>query len=1025
MTAQKSGSTQQDSNFSKTTNGKVDQRASTATVLLGIVVEWKQLISGASLAIGGILGTFLSEGTAKKASLIIVLIALPLVASGYSIVRKRKRRRKANQQLLAHWRDEQGKFTAFRGLYSFEEGERLPGETRIREARAIATRIASSDFSFGILCGDTGCGKTSLLRSETRRILRTKGFDVVYLRTPHELSMPNSGDLGSSEALSAELNKLKVLLHGKTNTVLILDQFEDFFLKYASNVDREQIGVFLNKLSNTISNIRILCTIRREYLIDIRELAPSLPEPLSVANLFHLKNFDPEQARKVILECATTDGIQIDAEFADTLVMDLQENEVVRPPELQIVCTYLIGNLTTSKYRLAGGAAGILASHVRDAIELCSSPDFAAKLLRVLCRFPEGARSEPKSLTQLLLEAGSTHEGAPASSQVEFALNALEQFTLARLVFSDSRTSGEPLYLLVHDYLVESIKLATSNASTKVEEATQMLRYYMVESRGRIPIFKLREITSWADKSLLRDKRAKKVIRASIISPLIRGTFTMAAGIIIAAAIYVLSTSKLNWNNRTSIDRHWEPDKGGEVRIIRGSGGKIITIDSEGSISKSLPHIQIWDMKTGDRLLSLETDFQPKIKLNSRFLIVNGRRNRSDEFLSIPTIGIDLSTLKRVTLPFLNQTSNEVNFDISTDDIVSYVPGLGRNNSGESYTLNVYSLSRGQLGTISNLRTNSLVTGSETRRVLNDGTRLLVDSTDERGTAPSLYDIRNGSLIARLAKDDEKDNLWVADELHSRVITINRDKALLRIWRLDDGVLLKERRYSPNELRGIQDKDVQWNIETSSDGSRIILSTFNPPKERRSFITEFSPSLIISESSLSIDQSVPRDGMHWVFGQMGVAWMSTPGNAVIMNLSDGERRALEGLDVSAYNTFLVNRDRSRLVVYGDSRRVEIWDLITCKRVKAVTLNRSLVHAYFTIDDTAIAILQEGPVYHLLDARTGESLTDSLREPNSSFFYYDPDCRTILVWNTLGEVVRYNEGREIFGWFLRSRRCNQH
>lgn len=48
---------------------------------------------------------------------------------------------------------------AFRGLYPYQEGDTLPGQHRQREALTIFTQLTDADFRFGVVCGESGCGK--------------------------------------------------------------------------------------------------------------------------------------------------------------------------------------------------------------------------------------------------------------------------------------------------------------------------------------------------------------------------------------------------------------------------------------------------------------------------------------------------------------------------------------------------------------------------------------------------------------------------------------------------------------------------------------------------------------------------------------------------------------------------------------------------------------------------------------------------------------------------------------------------
>lgn len=69
-----------------------------------------------------------------------------------------------------------------RGPLPFEEGDPLP--LRRRDVQQLFTLVSSRAFRCGILWGESGCGKSSLLRAGLVPMLRDGGFLPVYVATP-------------------------------------------------------------------------------------------------------------------------------------------------------------------------------------------------------------------------------------------------------------------------------------------------------------------------------------------------------------------------------------------------------------------------------------------------------------------------------------------------------------------------------------------------------------------------------------------------------------------------------------------------------------------------------------------------------------------------------------------------------------------------------------------------------------------------------------------------------------------------
>jgi hypothetical protein len=269
---------------------------------------------------------------------------------------------------------------AIRGALPFVQHDRLPGERRRRDAERIVTQASLPDFRLAIIYGESGCGKTSVLRSHGRDCLERAGFTVCLIANPLELTSDRSAD--PKPALD-ELERLVAAATGPKPVTLIIDQFEEFLNRYRKLEARRKIGKAIDGLRRADRPVRTLCAIRKEFFLDLKSL--DLVRPLSTADTIEIGNFEVGEAEQIVAECAEADDVIFDRAFPRILAEDLAYEDRVRPVELQLVCDALRGNLTVKAYREAGGAAGLLSRHITRALELSNDAPLGRRVLRTLC----------------------------------------------------------------------------------------------------------------------------------------------------------------------------------------------------------------------------------------------------------------------------------------------------------------------------------------------------------------------------------------------------------------------------------------------------------------------------------------------------------------------------------------------------------------------------------------------------------------------------------------------------------------
>lgn len=917
--------------------------------------EWQELLAYFAAGIGTVLGVFLSSGAAQIAS--TVLAAL-VVTGGSWHVRRSHRRKKQREEQERLWEERRKQpRAAFRSLSPFEEQDELPGQDRKQLARSIAVRIVNDDFRFGIVCGDSGAGKTSLLRSEVMRNIRANGLEPVYLRSPRRLARTGLAAASSCERLATELEAFEQEQIPADKCVLILDQFEEWFVEHREPEARALLGRFIARLIQRVPPVRVVCAVRREFLMDFHDLAAELPDPTNPSNTFRVRNFTVAQAIDAVQQCALADGIAAEEAFAAALAADLEENGEVRPPELQIVCTHLAesGSLSSDRYQAEGGTAGILAHHIKNALESCREPELGAKLLRSLCDFPTRTKRPPKTQAELAADIGRT-----AGSQSVAAL--VRTFVLARLLAEEKRKSGPDAYALLHDYLVGAVELATGDVSTQTEEANQLLRYHLAQQRGVIPLRRLRFIRAHADRPLLAQPNARRLLRKSLIVPAVFSGAMVFVAVLMAGGLYLMATAGIQWQEKV-IGRHWEEDEAGEVDYkIFPAKGQVIG----GTTFKGRKHIRFWDAKKGyiDTTIENKEGMLVYINLEFQSIILQKNSIRLDGRMPVEETGkcklIKIDSVKEFNIP---SPAEECIF--SKDGYFGY---LSLDRTKKYFSANLSSVEdrkvKYKISDIPRADDSDWVRYTEYYDFSIKNNRLIVISQEKNRHVISLYDIISGKKIKDLTNSDYTGVRFELNHATGRVLTISKTssgKMVIQLWNIDNGNVYTKNDFSIGTGYS--------KVDFSEDGLNIIIRYDNEYLTILSSqnINQLNIKNIKESSNCNTEKTSPI--IYWRDGNDVNLW----------RLSKGEPILMKDIKLGDKDSVSSSADLQRAVIWGPQRPAELWDVKEKKLLRSLTSSKDkhIQSVAFSMNDTAVVITEEGGVASLFDAKDGSPLAQHI------------------------------------------------
>ncbi|NJK39399.1 MAG: hypothetical protein HC835_19955 [Oscillatoriales cyanobacterium RM2_1_1] len=387
--------------------------------------------------------------------------------------------------------------------------QEIAASGRSQNIEELLQRIQRKDHKLTVICGASGVGKSSLLQTglipalrqkpiETRKVLPvlqrvytnwpeqlsnsiTRAFDYLDLAslapqcwgesvpqhstegsanhfTEQTSGGQNPPGLGILENQNPILHQLQQNTNNNLLTVIIFDQFEEFFFEYDQPPQRKIFYQFLKACLN-IPAVKVVLSLREDYLHYLLECNDRLVS-LDIVNndilgkntLYYLGDFSKAQAKQVIQRLTAQAQYSLQPELIDALVDDLAaERGTVLPIELQVVGAQLQAEKITylEKYQQRGDKAQLVERYLEDVVKDCGAEHWETvwKVLVILTNEkgtrPLRTESEVASASQLPV------------SQHQLILKVLVE---SGLVFH-IQNSPEDYYQLVHDYLVTPIRI--------------------------------------------------------------------------------------------------------------------------------------------------------------------------------------------------------------------------------------------------------------------------------------------------------------------------------------------------------------------------------------------------------------------------------------------------------------------------------------------------------------------------------------------------------------------------------------
>ena len=392
-----------------------------------------------------------------------------------------------------------------RGLVSFGEDDAATFATlgRGSDVAKVLNAVRDPQFRFGVIYGESGCGKTSLLHAGVLPQLKVRGYachidDINNQEQPLDLvvrllrsAVPVVPRTGSDSVSDGTLMEHAWLAHFDTvarPVFLFLDQFEQLFLHYRRGDQEEQFLSFLTLwwTRHPASQLRILVSIREDYLAKLAAIQERLSYAQTIHNHLRLRKFRPAEALDVLRSMASESKLEFDeAAVVKACCEELasREDGTVSPVDLQILAT-AVGDVrnapgrgfTANTLRSLGGLEGALERYLLAQLDsVPTSRKAALAILRVLSELRQGVLAGLLSAKEISEKLGQEYGAESITGMIAWLSHPG-----VRLIVEKETPDGKR-YRLVHDRLVTAVRKVSGQVLEAADRASLLLDQRVTE----------------------------------------------------------------------------------------------------------------------------------------------------------------------------------------------------------------------------------------------------------------------------------------------------------------------------------------------------------------------------------------------------------------------------------------------------------------------------------------------------------------------------------------------------------------
>jgi len=360
--------------------------------------------------------------------------------------------------------------------------QEIAASGREQFVKHLIARISDNYYKLTVIHGQSGVGKSSIIRAGLVPLLKQQSIGErealpVVLRVYTDWiktlgrcfaeafkEVRDKSLLATIDSKDAILKQLRLNAERNLLTVLVFDQFEEFFFVCRELNKRREFYKFLG-ICLDISYVKVILSLREDYLHYLLEC--NRLKPLEVINhnildkdiLCYLGNFSRDEAKLVIESLTNRSQFYLEPALIDELVKDLAvELDSVRPIELQVVGAQLQAKniITLEQYKQLGDKpkAELVERYLADVVKDCGSEENRKLAQLILYLLTDENLTRPlKTRTELVADLTAAALDVEAN-KLDLVLKILADSGLVVRV----RESTAERFQLFHDYLVSFIR---------------------------------------------------------------------------------------------------------------------------------------------------------------------------------------------------------------------------------------------------------------------------------------------------------------------------------------------------------------------------------------------------------------------------------------------------------------------------------------------------------------------------------------------------------------------------------------